>query len=470
MASFNYDSDTRKAFMQFRDSSRQRRGIRLSGVSKLFAQRFHATVEKLHTAKETSGSIDNHTADFVRSLGDVYFDKLVKVGLVEPRQTELPEPTSPINEEKPCVALGEFLTEYLQKRNDVKQSTLLVYRQIESNLNDYFEPGKPLDQITEGDVVDFGRWMHGRNYSRTTIDRRLSLCRTIFADVVRHRLLAVNPFDGFRKPLRGLVSRNNRKRIQIVSSEDILQVIEFAPDAEWRCLIALSRFGGLRVPSEALSLRWTDIDWHQGTIRVPCPKLEHLEGHEDRVIPIFSELRPFLQECFDTADPGSEFVITRNRPPVLKSGAGWANANLRTRFEKIIKRAGLKPWPRLWHNLRASRQTELSDQFPAHVVCQWIGNSEIVAREHYLSVTPEHMQRAIEGVSLPGVMPSVMPHDVDLPSIQPQSQIRPAEEDSRNSSQRKRKRPHAEACDRSKMEDNGLEPMTFWLPARRSPN
>jgi hypothetical protein len=94
-------------------------------------------------------------------------------------------------------------------------------------------------------------------------------------------------------------------------------------------------------------------------------------------------------------------VITRNRPPVLKSGAGWANANLRTRFQKMIRSAGLEPWPRLWHNLRASRQTELADQFPSHVVCRWIGNSEDVAREHYLSVTPEHIERAISGSTLP---------------------------------------------------------------------
>jgi integrase len=239
----------------------------------------------------------------------------------------------------------------------------------------------------------------------TTIDRRLSSCRTIFTDAVRHQLISANPFDGFRKPLRGLVSRNNRQRKHIVSAEDILLVIERAPDAEWRCLIALSRFGGLRVPSEALSLRWTDNDWNRNLIRVPCPKLEHLEGHEVREIPIFGELRPYLLECFECADAGSEFVITRNRPSVLKSGAGWANANMRTRLMKIIRSAGLKPWPRLWHNLRASRQTELADQFPSHVVCRWIGNSEVVAREHYLSVTPEHIERAISGSALPQTLP-----------------------------------------------------------------
>ena len=83
-----------------------------------------------------------------------------------------------------------------------------------------------------------------------------------------------------------------------MSREDTARLIEFAPDAEWRCLIALSRFGGLRVPSEALSLRWSDIDWHRHTIHVPSPKLEHLEGHEEREIPIFKELKPYLQECF----------------------------------------------------------------------------------------------------------------------------------------------------------------------------
>jgi hypothetical protein len=32
--------------------------------------------------------------------------------------------------------------------------------------------------------------------------------------------------------------------------------------------------------------------------------------------------------------------------------AGWMNANLRTTFEKVVERAGLTPWPRLFHNLR----------------------------------------------------------------------------------------------------------------------
>ena len=63
-------------------------------------------------------------------------------------------------------------------------------------------------------------------------------------------------------------------------------------------------------------------------------------------------------------------------------------------MQKIIRQAGLEPWPKLFHNLRASRQTELTERFPEHVVCEWIGNSQVVAREHYLRVRDEEFARA----------------------------------------------------------------------------
>ena len=53
-----------------------------------------------------------------------------------------------------------------------------------------------------------------------------------------------------------------------------------------------------------------------------------------------------------------------------------------------------KPWPRLFQNLRASRETELANTFPLHVVAAWSGNSPTVALKHYLSVTAQHFQQA----------------------------------------------------------------------------
>ena len=61
----------------------------------------------------------------------------------------------------------------------------------------------------------------------------------------------------------------------------------------------------------------------------------------------------------------------------------------------FLRRAGVKPWERLFHNLRASRQTELCNEFPSHVVADWLGNTPDVADKHYLLVTEQHFQQAI---------------------------------------------------------------------------
>src|SRR5262249_33457064 len=80
-------------------------------------------------------------------------------------------------------------------------------------------------------------------------------------------------------------------------------------------------------------------------------------------------------------------VVTRYRDP---------GANLRTELMRIIRRAGLVPWPRLFQNLRASRETELSERFPLKVVTDWLGHSPRVAHDHHLSTTEEHFRRAAE--------------------------------------------------------------------------
>ena len=73
---------------------------------------------------------------------------------------------------------------------------------------------------------------------------------------------------------------------------------------------------------------------------------------------------------------------------------GWRNCNLNVRLRRIVKNAGLTVWPRIFHNLRSSRQTELAEIFPSHVVCAWLGNSEDIAKKHYYQVTDAHFAAA----------------------------------------------------------------------------
>ncbi len=36
------------------------------------------------------------------------------------------------------------------------------------------------------------------------------------------------------------------------------------------------------------------------------------------------------------------------------------------------------------------------NDFPIQVVCEWIGNSQLVAQKHYLQVTEEHFKKAVQ--------------------------------------------------------------------------
>jgi len=139
--------------------------------------------------------------------------------------------------------------------------------------------------------------------------------------------------------------------------------------SQWKLIIALARYGGLRCPSEVLALTWADVDWEQGRITVTSAKTKK-QGKAYRVIPLFPELRPLLEQAFEEAEEGALYVITKYRQ---------RNANLRTQFERILKRAGIDPWERLFQNLRASCETELANEYPLHVVTAWLGNTEKVA-------------------------------------------------------------------------------------------
>ena len=129
---------------------------------------------------------------------------------------------------------------------------------------------------------------------------------------------------------------------------------------------------------ELLSINWTDILWDESKLRIDSPKTGL------RFCPIFPGLLPYLEAAFDQADVGQIRCVERYKRA----------ANLGTQMNRIIESAGVVPWEKTFQNLRASRRTELEEQFPTHVVNAWMGQSTRVARESYLQVTPMHWNLA----------------------------------------------------------------------------
>jgi integrase len=422
MASIVKDKNGRKRILFF-NSDGERKAIRLGTASMHDARTVATRVELLVSAKVNGTSVQSDTTNWLTSIGDELYTKLVKHGLVAPRVKQQ------------AVTLAAFLDGFIAKQSDKKPSTITCLTQCRNDLVEYFGADKPIDSITEGDAEDWRHFLRtrkarpGRQKSATarasqsskrdrdkpkqppkrlqenTIRRRCGRARQLFQAAVRHRLIARNPFA----ELKGVSVLANRSRDYFITRDEADKVLADCPDSQWKLLFALSRFGGLRCPSEHLGLRWGDVNWALGRITIRSPKTEHHEGKSERVIPLFPELLPYLEAVRDEFlasdfDPkiqrmSEQPVITRYRT---------VNINLRTQLQRIIRKAGLTPWPKLFQNLRATRETELAETFPIHVVCDWIGNSEAVARRHYLQTTDAHFQAA---VSANPPVPSTDPPD-----------------------------------------------------------
>ncbi len=378
-------------------------------------------------------------------LPDGIHIRIAKTGLLAPRQHR-------------SESLNDFLKRYIANQIDRKPNTKTSYEQARRWLVRCFGEDRPINQITASDAQQFVRYMVDNGLAANSSARRKTgLAKQFFRSAIREGVYrASNPFEGISCNVRA-----DKSRQAFIDRETIEKVIDACPNAEWRLMVALARYGGLRINTEPPELRWSEIDFAKSIMRVRSPKTEHIEGHECRIMPIFPELRPYLEDVYKLAEPGAEFVITKYRQK---------NANLRTTFEKIIRRAGVKPWPKLWHNLRASRQTELFQKHPEHVVCTWMGNSRSVARENYLQVTDADIQRAIEKPSekkkaedgSAAQNPAQQPAEIVCNGQQPPTGV---------SVKRPDLRSFADVCSsvhKNQVRPAGLEPATSWFEATRS--
>jgi len=162
-------------------------------------------------------------------------------------------------------------------------------------------------------------------------------------------------------------------------------------------LFAGERFGGLWCPSEVLSLEWRHVDWERGRLTVPRPRPTATTARQVARSRSSRNCRRTGQKRLHLTEPGQTHVTGGDHLAKANGPNGWKECNLRTTFDKLVKRAGLEPWPRLFHNLRLSRETELLEEFSVHVVALWMGHDAKVSLKHYAQMTEEHFDRAASG-------------------------------------------------------------------------
>jgi hypothetical protein len=131
------------------------------------------------------------------------------------------------------------------------------------------------------------------------------------------------------------------------------------------------------------------VNWSKNRFLVRSPKTERHEGHRERLVPLFPELRTELEQHFSLdGTKESEFVIEHYQKTC------W---NLYNPFQTIAKRAGLGEIIRPFDNMRMSRSNEVLNRWGQAKESLWIGHSARVMRDHYLRLSDEDFSDAAGG-------------------------------------------------------------------------
>jgi len=260
MASISRDRKNGRRTIQFVAADGTRKSIRLGKVSQRVAEEVKVKIEQLNATAIAHFPVDNETAKWVSNLGADLANKLAAVGLITRRGTDV-------------ATLGALLDAFIARRTDIKPNTKRNLESAKARLVEFFGADKLLREITPDDADAWLLWLKEK-YASGTAGRTLKRAKQFFRAAVRKRVLPENPFADLKNP-----SEVNESRKYFVTEEEAQKVLNACPNAEWRLLFALSRFGGLRCPSEHLVLQWNDMDWHGNRFWVRSPKTEHHEGH-----------------------------------------------------------------------------------------------------------------------------------------------------------------------------------------------
>ncbi len=366
------DKDGHGWRVRFMDQYGKRRTIRTGKMSRRNAEQIAMYIDRIVTSRVSGEPVTPSTTAWIADLSQPLRQKLEKAGLVQRHSVK---------------SLGEFLTDHITRGKTTKNTNAAVgtidkWRAAQTHLETFFGPTNNLSDITEDSAAMFRSWLEDKPHFRTgepisenTVRAVIACAKMFFGTAVRRGLIPSNPFAG-----QSAATLQNRDRDFYVSREVAVKIIDACPNVQWRLMVALWRFAGLR-KMEIYPLNWDGVLWDSGRFLVTAPKTAHYDGYEERFVP-FGDIEEWLDASFEIGAAGP--LITEYQQ----------NSNLDKPLKKIMKRAGILPWPKLFQNLRASCETDWLDAgFASHVVAKWMGHSEVIQRKHYAQVDDHHFDQ-----------------------------------------------------------------------------
>lgn len=276
-----------------------------------------------------------------------------------------------------------------------KPSTVHDYRlMLRGHLAPFFA-GKPIEKITVDDVGAYIAAKARAGLSSKTVSNHLNFAHGVFGFAVKRGMASANPVGAVDRPRAPstdpdirFLARDELEALLRAAPEDVLGPTDHA-------LYLTASMTGLR-QGELVALRWRDVDWLAGAVRVrrsysrgawTTPK----SRRGVRAVPLATRVAGELERHFQRSAFQRDDDLVFPHP---ETGNPYDASKMRRRFKDALGRAGLREVR--FHDLRHTYGTAMAAAgAPLRTLQGWMGHKDYKTTAVYADFAPDPSQGAM---------------------------------------------------------------------------
>jgi len=284
------------------------------------------------------------------------------------------------------ILFKDFALEYLEysKANKAKSS----YLRDRTILNTHLVPSwgdADLSKINAKLLEEYKARRLGK-VKPSTFNREFNTIKNFFRKAVEWGYLGDNP----TALVKGI--KTGKPPIRFLRSEEIqrlLQACDASGHHQFCGIVVMALNTGMR-KGEILRLRWTDIDFGLGQIRVVSGADGNTKNYESRVIHVRGNLERLLKRHPRRLDS----------PYVFPGESGGMFTKTNYHFRRAVKRAGIEHVR--FHDLRHTFASHLvMNGVDLRTVQELLGHRDMRMTLKYSHLAPDHIKKAMEVLDAP---------------------------------------------------------------------
>lgn len=286
--------------------------------------------------------------------------------------------------------MNSYVKDFLNFLTTEKNASPHTIKNYQVDLREFahFTKDKQVPDVKYHDIRSFLAFLKEKDYSKSTISRKLACIRSFFKYLARENVLETNPALDIATPKR-------EKRLpKYLEFDEVSNLIQAPSESTWegkrdRAMLETLYSSGLRV-SELVGLNYDDVDFFSGLVRVRG------KGKKERIVPAGKMALEAIQGYSKKKAPREAEASVKKPLFINRSGGRLTDRSVRRMILKYAKRIALgkEVSP---HTLRHSFATHMLDRgADLRSVQELLGHENLSTTQIYTHVTTKRLKEAYD--------------------------------------------------------------------------